>query len=71
VITLDGETLVFAMMANNFRVPTAEIDAVMELALNRLVAVRNEEPTKNSQRIGETKNGTKAHATAKRSVQTQ
>jgi D-alanyl-D-alanine carboxypeptidase/D-alanyl-D-alanine-endopeptidase (penicillin-binding protein 4) len=43
VTTLEGETLVFSMMANNFRVPTAEIDAIMERALNRIVAVRNEE----------------------------
>jgi serine-type D-Ala-D-Ala carboxypeptidase/endopeptidase (penicillin-binding protein 4) len=35
--TLDGETIVFAMMANNFRVPTADIDAVMERALTHLV----------------------------------
>jgi D-alanyl-D-alanine carboxypeptidase/D-alanyl-D-alanine-endopeptidase (penicillin-binding protein 4) len=43
VTTLDGETLVFSMMANNFRVPTAEIDAIMERALNRVVALKNEE----------------------------
>jgi serine-type D-Ala-D-Ala carboxypeptidase/endopeptidase (penicillin-binding protein 4) len=35
--TLEGETIVFAMMANNFRVPTADIDAVMERALTHIV----------------------------------
>jgi D-alanyl-D-alanine carboxypeptidase/D-alanyl-D-alanine-endopeptidase (penicillin-binding protein 4) len=38
--TVDGETLVFSMMANNFRVPSAEIDAVMERALNHVVLFR-------------------------------
>lgn len=37
VTTLDGETVVFAMLANNFRVSSAEIDAVMDGALNRIV----------------------------------
>jgi serine-type D-Ala-D-Ala carboxypeptidase/endopeptidase (penicillin-binding protein 4) len=35
--TLDGDTLVFAFMANNFRVAAAEINAAMEGALNRLI----------------------------------
>jgi D-alanyl-D-alanine carboxypeptidase/D-alanyl-D-alanine-endopeptidase (penicillin-binding protein 4) len=35
--TLDGDTIVFSMMANNFRVPAADIDAVMERALNLVV----------------------------------
>jgi serine-type D-Ala-D-Ala carboxypeptidase/endopeptidase (penicillin-binding protein 4) len=38
--TVDGETIVFSMMANNFRVPAAEIDAVMERALNHVVLFR-------------------------------
>ena len=37
VTTLDGEQLVFAMLANDFRVPAAEIDAVMDRALNVIV----------------------------------
>lgn len=35
--TLDGDTIVFSMLANNFRVPATEIDAVMDAALNRLL----------------------------------
>jgi D-alanyl-D-alanine carboxypeptidase/D-alanyl-D-alanine-endopeptidase (penicillin-binding protein 4) len=35
--TLDGDTIVFSMLANNFRVSTAEIDAIMETALNRVI----------------------------------
>lgn len=35
--TLDGETLAFAILANNFRVPGAHIDALMDRALVRLV----------------------------------
>jgi serine-type D-Ala-D-Ala carboxypeptidase/endopeptidase (penicillin-binding protein 4) len=35
--TLDGETVVFSMIANNFRAPTAEIDAIMDKALERVV----------------------------------
>lgn len=35
--TLQGETIVFSMLANNFRVPTAEIDEIMDAALNRVV----------------------------------
>jgi D-alanyl-D-alanine carboxypeptidase len=35
--TVGGETIVFSMMANNFRVPAADIDAVMERALNLVV----------------------------------
>jgi D-alanyl-D-alanine carboxypeptidase/D-alanyl-D-alanine-endopeptidase (penicillin-binding protein 4) len=38
--TIDGETIVFSMMANNFRVPAADIDAVMERALNLIVLRR-------------------------------
>ena len=38
--TVDGETIVFSMMANNFRVPAAEIDAVMERALTQVVLFR-------------------------------
>ena len=35
--TVDGDTVAFAMLANNFRVSTSEIDAIMEAALNRVV----------------------------------
>ena len=35
--TLEGDTIVFAMMANNFRVGAAEIDALMERALVRVI----------------------------------
>jgi D-alanyl-D-alanine carboxypeptidase/D-alanyl-D-alanine-endopeptidase (penicillin-binding protein 4) len=35
--TLDGDTIVFAMMANNFRVSAAEIDAIMERAIIRAI----------------------------------
>jgi D-alanyl-D-alanine carboxypeptidase/D-alanyl-D-alanine-endopeptidase (penicillin-binding protein 4) len=38
--TVDGETIAFAMMANNFQVPTADIDALMERALTRVVRFR-------------------------------
>jgi D-alanyl-D-alanine carboxypeptidase/D-alanyl-D-alanine-endopeptidase (penicillin-binding protein 4) len=38
--TIEGETIVFSMMANNFRVPAADIDAVMERALNLIVLRR-------------------------------
>jgi D-alanyl-D-alanine carboxypeptidase/D-alanyl-D-alanine-endopeptidase (penicillin-binding protein 4) len=38
--TVDGETIVFSMMANNFRVPTVEIDAIMERALTHVVLFR-------------------------------
>ena len=40
VVTLDGEPLVFAFLVNNFRVPNAEIDAVFDRALVRLVEFR-------------------------------
>lgn len=35
--TLDGDTVVFAMMANNFRVGAGQIDAIMDGAINRVV----------------------------------
>jgi serine-type D-Ala-D-Ala carboxypeptidase/endopeptidase (penicillin-binding protein 4) len=35
--TLDGDTVVFSMFANNFRVSAAAIDAIMEGAVNRVV----------------------------------
>jgi D-alanyl-D-alanine carboxypeptidase/D-alanyl-D-alanine-endopeptidase (penicillin-binding protein 4) len=38
--TLDGDTVVFSMMANNFRVGTAEIDRIMDAALNAVVRRR-------------------------------
>lgn len=40
VTTLDGETVVFSMMANNFRVPAADIDAIMDRALAQVVLLR-------------------------------
>lgn len=40
VTTLDGETLVVAMLANDFRVPASVIDAAMDRALNRMVQFR-------------------------------
>ncbi|HUE85013.1 MAG TPA: D-alanyl-D-alanine carboxypeptidase/D-alanyl-D-alanine-endopeptidase [Vicinamibacterales bacterium] len=36
VTTFGGETIVFAMMANNFRVPAADIDAIMDRALGHV-----------------------------------
>ena len=38
--TVEGETIVFSMMANNFRVPAADIDAIMERALAHIVLFR-------------------------------
>ena len=40
VMTRDDEPLVFAFLVNNFRVPSAEIDAVFDRALVRLVEFR-------------------------------
>ena len=40
--TLDGDTVVFAMIANNFRLPSAEIDAIMERALTRVIELPRE-----------------------------
>lgn len=40
VTTLEGEAVVFAMMANNFSVGAAEIDAIMDRALNYVVQLR-------------------------------
>ncbi len=37
VMTLDGEPLVFSIMATSFRVPASQIDATMDEALNRLI----------------------------------
>jgi D-alanyl-D-alanine carboxypeptidase/D-alanyl-D-alanine-endopeptidase (penicillin-binding protein 4) len=37
VITAAGEPLAFAMLANNFRVSSAEIDGIFDKALVRLV----------------------------------
>ena len=37
VTTLDGEPLAFSILVNNYRVPSSEIDAVMDRALERLV----------------------------------
>jgi D-alanyl-D-alanine carboxypeptidase/D-alanyl-D-alanine-endopeptidase (penicillin-binding protein 4) len=38
--TVDGETIVFSMLANNFRVPAADIDAIMDRALGHVVLFR-------------------------------
>jgi D-alanyl-D-alanine carboxypeptidase/D-alanyl-D-alanine-endopeptidase (penicillin-binding protein 4) len=38
--TLDGDTVVFSMLANNFSVSAAEIDAIMDAALNRIVQLQ-------------------------------
>ena len=46
VTTLEGETIVFSMFANDFRVPTAEVDAIMDGALNRVVQFRRTAPTR-------------------------
>jgi D-alanyl-D-alanine carboxypeptidase/D-alanyl-D-alanine-endopeptidase (penicillin-binding protein 4) len=35
--TLEGEPIVFSLIANDFRVPAVEIDAVMDEALIRVV----------------------------------
>jgi serine-type D-Ala-D-Ala carboxypeptidase/endopeptidase (penicillin-binding protein 4) len=41
VTTLEGETIAFAMIANDFRVAAAEIDARMDQALERVVQFRH------------------------------
>jgi D-alanyl-D-alanine carboxypeptidase/D-alanyl-D-alanine-endopeptidase (penicillin-binding protein 4) len=38
--TLEGETIVFTMIANDFRVPSSEIDAIMDRALERVVHLK-------------------------------
>jgi D-alanyl-D-alanine carboxypeptidase/D-alanyl-D-alanine-endopeptidase (penicillin-binding protein 4) len=38
--TVDGEPLAFAILANNYRVPTREIDAIVDAALLRIVEFR-------------------------------
>jgi D-alanyl-D-alanine carboxypeptidase/D-alanyl-D-alanine-endopeptidase (penicillin-binding protein 4) len=40
VTTLDGERLIFSMIANNYRVSNAEIDAIVDNALVKLVEFR-------------------------------
>jgi len=40
VVTAEGEPLVFAFMVNGFRVATREIDAAIDLALLRLVELK-------------------------------
>jgi D-alanyl-D-alanine carboxypeptidase/D-alanyl-D-alanine-endopeptidase (penicillin-binding protein 4) len=37
VVTLDGEPFAFSMLANNYRISTAQVDEIMEKALVRLV----------------------------------
>ena len=39
--TLDGDTIVFSMLANNFQLPASAIDAVMDRALQRVIAFRH------------------------------
>jgi D-alanyl-D-alanine carboxypeptidase len=39
-MTRDDEPLVFAFLVNNFRVPSADVDAVFDRALVRLVEFR-------------------------------
>ncbi len=45
VETADGETLVFSMIANNFTVPSAEVDAAADQALIRLAAFSTQSQT--------------------------
>ena len=40
IVTLAGEPLVFSILANNYRVPTAEIDGIVDKALIKLVEFR-------------------------------
>jgi D-alanyl-D-alanine carboxypeptidase/D-alanyl-D-alanine-endopeptidase (penicillin-binding protein 4) len=40
VTTLDGEPMVFAMLANDFRIAPSDIDAMMDRALERIVSWR-------------------------------
>ena len=40
IVTLAGEPLVFSILVNNYRVPTAEIDAIVDKALIKLVEFR-------------------------------
>jgi D-alanyl-D-alanine carboxypeptidase/D-alanyl-D-alanine-endopeptidase (penicillin-binding protein 4) len=42
VTTLEGETFAFAMLANDFRIPAAEIDAIMDRALNHIAQFRRD-----------------------------
>jgi D-alanyl-D-alanine carboxypeptidase/D-alanyl-D-alanine-endopeptidase (penicillin-binding protein 4) len=35
--TLDGDTVLFSMLSNNFQVSAREIDAIMDAAVNRVV----------------------------------
>jgi serine-type D-Ala-D-Ala carboxypeptidase/endopeptidase (penicillin-binding protein 4) len=43
VTTLDGETIVFAILANGFRIAASDIDAIMDRALTRIVSFRRNE----------------------------
>jgi serine-type D-Ala-D-Ala carboxypeptidase/endopeptidase (penicillin-binding protein 4) len=44
LVTDDGETLIFSIIANNFTVPTREVDRVVEVMLMQLVALRQSRP---------------------------
>lgn len=44
VTTADGELLLFSIIANNFTVPTREVDRVAELLVERLVRMRRAAP---------------------------
>lgn len=41
--TLDAEPIAFSMIANDFRIPAAEIDAIMDAALERVVQFRRDD----------------------------
>jgi D-alanyl-D-alanine carboxypeptidase/D-alanyl-D-alanine-endopeptidase (penicillin-binding protein 4) len=47
ITTLDGEPFVFSMLANNFTVPQATIDAATDLALERLANFTRKPAVKN------------------------
>ena len=40
VLTADSEMLAFSFLANNYTVPSAEIDAIMDTAMTRLAGFR-------------------------------
>jgi serine-type D-Ala-D-Ala carboxypeptidase/endopeptidase (penicillin-binding protein 4) len=44
LVTDDGETLIFSIIANNFTVPTREVDRVVEVILSQLVGLRQARP---------------------------
>jgi serine-type D-Ala-D-Ala carboxypeptidase/endopeptidase (penicillin-binding protein 4) len=50
LMTLDGDTVVFSMLANNFRVSAAEIDDMMDRAINLVVAFDAATATRSDQK---------------------